>query len=59
MERTIADLPSKAFFLENLDAPGRLNEKDEVVPLEPKPAQTPGRQVSNRNPATVAAADKE
>jgi hypothetical protein len=55
MERTIADLPSKEFFLKNLDAPGRLNDKDEVVPLTPKPA--PGRQVSNQ--ATVAAAGEE
>jgi hypothetical protein len=35
MERTIADLPSKDFFLKNLDAPGRLDENGKVVPLTP------------------------
>jgi len=59
MERTIADLPSKDFFLKNLDAPGRLDENDKVVPLTPNPAPAPQRQVSNRASATVAAADDE
>jgi hypothetical protein len=59
MERTIADLPSKEFFLKNLDAPGRLDENGKVVPLTPKPAPTPERQVSNQVPATVAAAGNE
>jgi hypothetical protein len=60
MERTIADLPSKDFFLKNLDAPGRLDENGKVVPLTPpKPAPAPERQVSNQAPATVAAADNE
>jgi hypothetical protein len=35
MEKTIADLPSKNFFLKNLDAPGRLDDNGNVV--EPKP----------------------
>jgi hypothetical protein len=59
MERTIADLPSKDFFLKNLDAPGRLDENGKVVPLTPSPAPTPDRQVRNQVPATVAAADEE
>jgi hypothetical protein len=57
MERTIADLPSKEFFLTNLDAPGRLDENGNVVPLTPKPAPVPDRQVRNQAHATVAAAD--
>jgi hypothetical protein len=56
MERTIADLPSKEFFLTHLDAPGRLDENGKVVPLTPKPAPVPDRQVRNQAPATVAAA---
>jgi len=52
MENTIADLPSKAFFLKTLDAPGRLDEKGNVLPLAPKSA--PERQVHNGNPQTVA-----
>ncbi len=31
MEKTIADLPSRDFFLKNLDAPGRLDENGNVV----------------------------
>jgi hypothetical protein len=37
MEKTIADLPSKEFFLKNLDAPGRLDDNGNVV--EPKPGR--------------------
>jgi hypothetical protein len=59
MERTIADLPSKEFFLKNLDAPGRLDENGKVVPLAPKPAPVPERQVRSQAPATVAAADDQ
>ena len=59
MERTIADLPSKEFFLKNLDAPGRLDENGKVMPLTPSPAPTPERQVRNQAPATVAAADEQ
>jgi len=54
MERTIADLPSKDFFLKNLDAPGRLDEQGKVLPLEPNPAPAPERQVNNNGPTTVA-----
>jgi hypothetical protein len=56
MERTIADLPSKDFFLKNLDAPGRLDEQGKVLPLEPNPAPAPApeRQVNNNSPTTVA-----
>ena len=52
MEKTIADLPGKEFFLETLDAPGRLDDQGNVVPLPPK--AKPGRQVSIGNPTTVA-----
>jgi len=50
MENTIADLPSKDFFLKSLDAPGRLDEKGNVLPLAPEPE----RQVNNSSPTTVA-----
>jgi hypothetical protein len=33
MEKTIADLPSRDFFLKTLDAPGRLDESGNVVEL--------------------------
>ena len=52
MERTIADLPSKEFFLKNLDAPGRLDEKGNVLPLVRNPA--PERQVNNSGATIVA-----
>jgi hypothetical protein len=52
MEKTIADLPSKDFFLKALDAPGRLDSNGDVV--EPKPE----RQVSNDTPAAIAAAGR-
>jgi hypothetical protein len=54
MERTIADLPSKDFFLKNLDAPGRLDENGKVLPLAPDPAPAPERQVNNSGATTVA-----
>jgi hypothetical protein len=59
MERTIADLPSKDFFLKTLDSPGRaqteeLDEDGIVV----KPVSKPERQVNNTIPATIAAANK-
>jgi hypothetical protein len=50
MENTIADLPSKDFFLKNLDAPGQLDEKGAVVPK---------RQVSNPVSTNIAAAGDE
>jgi hypothetical protein len=55
MERTIADLPSKDFFLKTLDSPGRtqpkeLDEDGNVV--------KPGQRVNNAAPATIAAASK-
>jgi hypothetical protein len=52
MENTIADLPSKEFFLKNLDAPGRLDEKGNVLPLVRNPV--PERQVSNTGATTIA-----
>ena len=52
MENTIADLPSKDFFLKNLDAPGRLDEKGNVLPLAPTP--TLERQVNNTTATTIA-----
>ena len=36
MEHTIADLPSRDFFLKTLDAPGRLDENDQVIAPERK-----------------------
>jgi hypothetical protein len=59
MERTIADLPSKDFFLKTLDSPGKTqaqgaDEDDDSV----KPASKPERQVNNADTATVAAANK-
>jgi hypothetical protein len=50
MENTIADLPSKEFFLKNLDAPGRLDENGNVLPLAPAPE----RQVNNNAPTAIA-----
>jgi hypothetical protein len=50
MENTIADLPSKDFFLKNLDAPGRLDEKGNVLPL----VRNPAPQVNNTGATTVA-----
>src|SRR5213078_643029 len=52
MENTIADLPSKDFFLKNLDAPGRLDEKGNVLPLAPK--SMPERQVNNNGTTAIA-----
>ena len=46
MEKTIADLPSRDFFLKTLDAPGKLDGDGNVV--MPKPE----RQVSNDTAAT-------
>jgi hypothetical protein len=50
MERTIADLPSKDFFLKTLDAPFRTQDLDEhgnLVNRAPKPIPKPERQASN------------
>jgi hypothetical protein len=54
MEHTIADLPSRDFFLKNLDAPGTLDKDGNVIPLKPVPA--PQRQVRNGTAATIAVA---
>jgi hypothetical protein len=60
MERTIADLPSRDFFLKTLDSPGParvqdLDEDGDVV----KPAPKPERQVNNDTPAaTIVTANK-
>ncbi|MBA2589736.1 MAG: hypothetical protein H0U98_14055 [Alphaproteobacteria bacterium] len=52
MEKTIADLPSRDFFLKTFDAPGRLDDQGNVVPLAPD--AKPDRQVNINGPATVA-----
>ena len=52
MEKTIADLPGKEFFLETLDAPGRLDDQGNVVPLPPKAKSA--RQVCTDSPTTIA-----
>jgi hypothetical protein len=54
MERTIADLPSRDFFLKTLDAPGKLDANGKVI--MPRPAPAPGQQVNNGASATVAVA---
>jgi hypothetical protein len=56
MEKTIADLPSKDFFLKTLDAPGRLDEHGNVVELAPKPKSD--REVSINTPAAIASGSK-
>jgi len=55
MERTIADLPSKDFFLKTLDAPGKLDENGKVI--SPAPKAEPQRQVNNSPATAVASAD--
>jgi len=57
MERTIADLPSKDFFLKNLDAPGKLDENGKVI--MPKPNPEPQRQVKNGATTAVASAEDD
>ena len=52
MEKTIADLPSRDFFLKTLDAPGKLDGDGNVVMPKPEPQ----RQVSNDTAATKAIA---
>ena len=53
MEHTIADLPSRDFFLNTLDAPGKLDKEGNVI--MPKPAPAPERQVSNDASAVTVA----
>jgi len=55
MERTIADLPSRDFFLKTLDAPGKLDKDGKVIMPPPKPA--PGQQVRNDKAAAIVVAD--
>jgi len=55
MERTIHDLPSKDFFLQNLDAPGKLDENGKVIMPKPKPEQ----QVRNGATAVAIADDDD
>jgi len=55
MERTIHDLPSKDFFLQNLDAPGKLDENGKVIMPKPRPEQ----QVKNGAATAVASADDD
>ena len=61
MERTIADLPSKDFFLKTLDSPAKAQaqpEDQDEDDAPAKPASKPQRQVDNTPPATIAAANK-
>jgi hypothetical protein len=61
MERTIADLPSKDFFLKTLDSPGKAQEQTQDMDEDdnaPKPASKPERQVNNEASSTIAAANK-
>jgi hypothetical protein len=55
MEHTIADLPSRDFFLNTLDAPGKLDHEGKVI--MPKPAPAPERQVSNDTATLTIAKD--
>ena len=57
MERTIADLPSKDFFLQHFDAPGKLDENGKVI--MPKPKSEPQRQVKNGVATAVASAQDD
>jgi hypothetical protein len=57
MERTIADLPSRDFFLKALDAPGKLDENGKVIMPRPKPE--PQRQVKNDAATAVASAEDD
>jgi len=57
MERTIADLPSKDFFLQHFDAPGKLDENGKVI--MPKPQAEPQRQVKNDATTAVASAEDD
>jgi hypothetical protein len=57
MERTIADLPSRDFFLKTPDAPGKLDENGKVISLAAKPE--PQRQVKNGATAAVASAEDD
>jgi len=57
MERTIADLPSRDFFLKTLDAPGKLDENGKVI--TPKPQAEPQRQVKNDATTAVASAEDD
>jgi len=57
MEHTIADLPSRDFFLKNLDAPGKLDENGKVISPATKPE--PQRQVKNGAATAVASAEDD
>ena len=57
MERTIKDLPSRDFFLKNLDAPGKVDDKLNVI-MPPARKADPNQQVRNGAP-TVAKADND
>jgi hypothetical protein len=57
MERTIADLPSRDFFLKTLDAPGKLDENGKVI--SPAPKAEPQRQVKNGTNTAVASAEDD
>jgi hypothetical protein len=55
MEKTIHDLPSKDFFLKNLDAPGKLDADGKVI----MPKLRPEQQVRNGGQAVAIAADDD
>ena len=57
MEHTIADLPSRDFFLKNLDAPGKLDENGKII--SPAPKAEPQRQVKNGAATAVASAEDD
>jgi hypothetical protein len=57
MEHTIADLPSRDFFLKTLDAPGKLDENGEVI--SPAATSEPQRQVKNGAATAVASAEDD
>ena len=55
MERTIADLPSRDFFLKTFDAPAKLEDVDSRGNVKPQPEEKkPERQVNNAPPAALA-----
>jgi hypothetical protein len=56
MEHTIADLPSRDFFLQHFDAPGKLDENGKVI--MPK-ARSEQRQVQNGGATAVASAEDD
>jgi hypothetical protein len=61
METTIADLPSKDFFLKTLDSPATTQAQTQDLDLHvspPVPATKPERHVNNAGAPSVAVANK-